>query len=388
MSEDGEGGPMGLDRWAEALIWRNTLREAEGKDLTNALAREWQHWYADLENQRAFDDVSRLLSDRGLYRTRPRPRRAELEADGYDLSVPIAEWRKTHTPRLTRRECASAGNWRRWLSGGIAVAAVAAVAVLVVRWPLRFWSAVGLSGPVVYQTNVGELEVVHLRDGSSIALGGRTELSVAFSAQRRSVSLIEGQAWFKVAHDPRWPFVVAAGDGTITAVGTAFLVTRDSDQVVVTVTEGAVEITARRLGQPPLGLDQGFTLKPVLAPIRVSRGEEVAFSDKGTLSPVKHADIHAATAWTHGRLTFDDQPLRYVVETVDRYSSLHIAVSPSAGALRFSGIVFDDEIEAWLRGLERIFPVAVEERGAAVCIHLRNSKPPRGRSHKSCAPQP
>lgn len=385
MSQEIEKGTKSVDRWAEALTWHDTLRESEEKELTNALAREWQYWYADAENRRIFDAVSRLLADGDRYRTPRRPKREELEADRYDPSIPIAEWRKRHVPHALQKKCASVGNWWRWWSGGLAVAAVAASAVLVILWPAGFHSALSIwNGPAVYQTKVGEVRDVRLRDGSSIVLGGRTELSVAFSGRRRSVKLIEGQAWFKVAHDPHWPFAVTVGDGTITDVGTAFAVTRDSDRVVVTVTEGAVEVTARNARHLPLTFSAGLGGAPVLAPIRVNGGEEVAYSDSGALSPVKPADTHAATAWTRGRLIFDNQPLRYVVETVDLYSSRHIAVSPSAGALRFSGIVFATEIDDWLVGLERIFPVTVEEREAAVCIHLRASTHAPARSDPSC----
>lgn len=384
MNEDVEEGPMGTDRWAEALTWHVILRETADKDLTSAVGREWQQWHADAENQRIFDAVSRLLSDRDLYRKRRRPSRAELAADRYDLSLPIVEWRKTATLRVPRNQGASGRYWWRWLSGGFAVAALAAIAVLVMQLPLRFWSGAGVSGRVVYQTNVGELQNIHLPDGSSIILGGRTELSIAFSAQRRSVSLVEGEAWFQVAHHSHWPFVVAAGDGTITDVGTAFLVQRDSDRVVVTVTQGTVEVAPSPLVRSTPGIDQGVAPAPVLSRIRVTQGEELAFTDKGALSAVKQTDTHAATAWTHGRLTFDDVPLRYVVESVDRYSSRHIAVIASAGSLRFSGIVFDNEIEDWLQGLAKIFPVTVEERETAVCIHLRDSTPNRDSSDASC----
>lgn len=384
MNEDVEESPMGTDRWAEALTWHVTLREAADKDLTSAVGREWQKWHADPENQRIFDDVSRLLADRDPYCRCRRPTRAELEADRYDVSVPIAEWRKTRAPRVSRKQRASGGYWWRWLSGGFAVAALAAIAVLVMRLPLRFWPGAGVSGPVVYQTNVGELRNIHLPDGSNIILGGRTELSVGFSGQRRSVSLVEGEAWFQVAHHSHWPFVVVAGDGTITDVGTAFVVTKDSDRVLVAVTEGTVEVSAAPPMRSTLGNDKRVALTPVLAPVRVTQGEELAFSDNGTLSPVTRTDPHSATAWTHGRLIFDNQSLRYVVEAVDRYSSRHIAVSPLAGSLRFSGIVFNNEIGDWLQGLEKIFPVRVEEGEGAVCIHLRDSTPGRESSDASC----
>jgi transmembrane sensor len=380
VKEGGEGDPMRADRWTEALTWRETLQEAGARDVTNPPAREWQRWYADAENQRIFDAVSRLLGDRILYCRRRRPSREKLEADEYDPSIPIAEWRKRHSSRLMRNEHAPAANWARWLSGGFAAATVALIAVLVIVWPPRFRS-------VGYQTSIGELRTVHLRDGSTIILGGRTELSVAFSGQRRSVKLIEGQAWFKVAHDPNWPFVVAAGGGTITDVGTAFVVTRENDRVVVTVTYGTVEVTTQKPQRTPHTIAQGVAPTRVLTPIRVTEGEELAYSDKGTLSPIVYTDLHAATAWTHGRLTFDDKPLRDVVTAVDRYSSRKIAVTQRAGALRLSGIVHTNEIDDWLHGLEKIFPVRVEQRGATVCIDVRDLTPAPRQADTPCSTQ-
>lgn len=363
---------MGIDRWSQALSWHDTLREADEKELTHAVGREWQDWYADAENRRIFDAVSRLLADRALYRERRRPSKAKLAEDSYDLSVPVAEWRRAHAPRESRKCRPSAASRWLWLSGGIGAAAIVALFVFWVR-PLRLGG--GPASPAVYQTGVGGLKDVRLPDGSSIILGARTRLSVALSSERRSVHLIEGQAWFKVVHDPHRPFVVAAGNGTITDVGTAFLVTRESDRVVVTVTEGVVDVTTRPSMRRSVGIQHGVVARPVLAPIRVIRGEELAFDDNGAFGAVKRTDTHAATAWTHGRLIFDDQPLRYVVDTVNRYSSRRIVVGASAGALRFSGIVFDDEIDDWLRSLQTIFPVTVQERPSAVSIRMRSANP-------------
>ncbi|HEX3843997.1 MAG TPA: FecR domain-containing protein [Steroidobacteraceae bacterium] len=358
------------DRWAQALTWYGTLQGADEKQLTTAVGCAWQEWYAHPENRRTFDGVSCFLAERGLYRKRRRRRSIELEQDQYDLSLPVAEWLGTKPPHesapqylLHRR--------RWWLVGSSAIAAASVVVILSVLWFVR--SSYGAS--IAYQTPVGRLREVHLSDGSSITLGGDTKVLVAFSAQRRSVRLIEGQAWFKVAHNPHRPFVVAAGDGTITAVGTAFLVTRDSDRVLVTVTEGAVEVSAQALASISLSIYRSLTARPLLIPVRVSRGEELALGDNGELSSIGPIDTRAATAWMQGRLTFDDQPLRYVIETIDRYSARHIIVSPAAGALRFSGIVFDSQIESWFKSLEAIFPVSVKEQGAVIRIEMRSSTP-------------
>lgn len=386
MSRREEDDPMDFDRWSEALSWRAILHDAKEEDLTNAVGREWQSWYSDAENRGTFDAVTRMFADSASYRKRARPEKAELDADQYDLSVPIAEWqrRRTSSAAPGRRSFTGAMWWL--LAGGMA-ATLVAIAALVFLMPLRLWLKVSPSHPVVYETGVGNLQDAHLRDGSSIVLGGRTKLSVAFSAQRRSVRLIEGEAWFRVAHNAHWPFVVTVGGSTITDVGTAFVVTLDSDRVFVTVTEGAVAVSGPQSGLAAPGVNQSTALSPAaLAPIHVTRGEELSVGNDGALGPVKPADPHAATAWIHGRLIFYDMPLRYVVEAVDRYSSRHIVIGSSAGVLRFGGVVYDDQIEDWLKSLEAIFPVTVKDQGADVRIEMRHSPPATG--ELSSQPQP
>lgn len=354
------------DRWVEALDWYTTLIESDAAKLTNAVGRKWQEWYAESENRRVFDDLSRLLADRSLYRTRCQRRSAELAGNEYDPSVPISDWRRARSRRRTQSQPA-VGRTQWWLLAP-------GITALLLIWCLVQLADGGrpVSRRFVYQTDTGHIRDIRLRDGSQIVLGGRTRLTVVLSAKSRSVSLIEGQAWFKVADNPRWPFAVAAGNGTIKDLGTAFLVTRESDRVLVTVTQGAVEVSTKPRRQPPVA---GAALRAALVPIRVDRGEELVFEDDGTVGPVKQADIHAATAWTRGRLTFNNQPLRYVIETVQRYSTRRIVMDPSAGAVRVSGVVFADQIEDWIRTLKKVVPISVEEGAVEAGVERRSLKP-------------
>src|SRR5690606_27572020 len=70
----------------------------------------------------------------------------------------------------------------------------------------------------------------------------RTRIVVDFSSATRSVFIDSGEAYFEVAHDAARPFVVHAGGGTITAVGTAFNVHSVLGRVSVAVVEGAVNV--------------------------------------------------------------------------------------------------------------------------------------------------
>lgn len=373
MSEAEEALPEGTKRWFEALTWHETLTEADASQLTSALVRDWQTWYADRENRRLFDHLSQLVVDGRAQRPRSQRWRADITNDEYDVAVPIAPWRKARIPSSARDRWLSPARWWLGLTGAVAIAVTAAIVVLMLSQP---WGSVGArqeGASLTFRTGIGGLKKVHLSDGSDITLGGQTELRVDLSTQVRSVELIQGEAWFSVAHDPKWPFVVHAGDGAITAVGTAFLVTRNSDRVVVTVTEGTVTVSTAPLLSWSSSPRRAATSLHAAAPVRVTRGEEVSYRDNGSLASVVKADTHAATAWTRGRLIFDDEPLRYVIENVNRYFPRHISWTPAAGRLRFSGVIFDGEIEDWLKRLPDVVPVDVnaDERGADICIRMR-----------------
>jgi ferric-dicitrate binding protein FerR (iron transport regulator) len=58
-----------------------------------------------------------------------------------------------------------------------------------------------------------------------------------------------------------------------------------------------------------------------------------------------------------------------VIEDVQRYSVRKIALDPSAGDLRYSGIVLQKNVDQWLRGLPEIFPgLVVEDSADAILI--------------------
>src|SRR5690606_27077091 len=54
--------------------------------------------------------------------------------------------------------------------------------------------------------------------------------------------LDKGQAFFRVAKDRRYPFVVSAAGRTVTALGTAFDVRVDSGALKVVLVEGKVRV--------------------------------------------------------------------------------------------------------------------------------------------------
>jgi transmembrane sensor len=81
-----------------------------------------------------------------------------------------------------------------------------------------------------------------LPDGSRAQLNLGAEIVTAFTAEKRLVKLVRGEALFTVTKDTTRPFVVSAGAIEVKAVGTAFAVRYDPVHVEVLVTEGTVAV--------------------------------------------------------------------------------------------------------------------------------------------------
>ena len=105
---------------------------------------------------------------------------------------------------------------------------------------------------------------VRLADGSAVELGPDSEVATHFDGATRGIVLVNGAARFRVAHDAAHPFVVTAGDRTVTARGTVFEVALRPEGLVVTMVEGVVDVGHKQGSGPHLP-----------APIRLRRGDRL-----------------------------------------------------------------------------------------------------------------
>jgi transmembrane sensor len=310
----------------------------------------WQAWiHESPANAEAFariEEISQALRDLSAPAA---VSAALLASDRYDASVPIGEWK----PR---------GAAPRWPWTTLGVAASLALFALA----LAFWRAPA-AATNAFETEVGENRSVTLADGSVISLGGDTRIEVAMSENVRAIELTKGEALFKVAKDAARPFKVRAGDATIVAVGTEFNVERDSDRAVVSVTEGRVEVKPF-VGLLPVSLLQGF--KPKLRSVRVNAGQQTTAGSAGIEEPTKMED--PATGWQIGHLAFRLQPLRYVLEDVNRYAHKPIVLeTESMGTLVITGTVERENIGGWVKSLEHAFDLQATEEADQIVLRAR-----------------
>ncbi len=247
MTEKRGAGAPDTARWDEALAWHLRIEDAHETEMPYDRIQAFRTWVADERNRRTYDQLCDLMSDPGRYRKQTYPTSARLAADDHDPSLPLPLSQASPVWPGEQQFSAPQPSHSRWrkltaLAATVLVASCGALLYLE-RTGFRWWAA-GNRMPSVqrYQTASGKVSSVQLADGSTVVLGGQSSFTVKFTTAQRAVTLEQGEAWFNVSRDRLRPFTVAAGPRTITAVGTAFDVRRDSDQVVVTVTEGSVDV--------------------------------------------------------------------------------------------------------------------------------------------------
>jgi transmembrane sensor len=342
-----------MDRQAihsEAARWFTRLQAAE-LPLEETLA--WQRWMAlDTRHAEAFGRLEEVWHE---FSVLPRPAllpRDALAQDEYDGSVPVNEW----TAQAKRS---------RWQRPPFLLALAASAALMVVG--IATVSTHRTAGEEILETRVGENRTVTLADGSRVSLGGQSRVKVNLRARQRDLTLSRGEALFVVAKDATRPFVVRAGSATVTAVGTQFNVQRTADRVVVSVLEGKVDVQPMLAVLAIPGLEG---LSPVVVHGQdksLNAGHRAVVDRDGMGATVNLPDMSVATAWERGRLAFEDEPLRYVVEIVNRYSRRQIVIEDSGIAdLRVSGTVVEDHIDGWVASLNTAFGIRADEDGETI----------------------
>lgn len=142
---------------------------------------------------------------------------------------------------------------------------------------------------------------------------------------------------------------------------------RDSDRAVVSVTEGRV-VVKPATGLLPESLMQEF--KPKLRSVRVSAGQQTTAGSAGIEEPTKMED--PATGWEVGHLAFRLQPLRYVLEDVNRYAHKPIVLeTESMGSLVITGTVERENIGGWVKSLEHAFDLQATEEADQIVLRAR-----------------
>ena len=166
-----------------------------------------------------------------------------------------------------------------------------------------------VGAPFIVKADKGDKATIELPDGTNVVLNSASQLSYLnnFGENGRRVQL-NGEAYFKVAHDEKRAFIVQVGDLEVKVLGTSFNVSayEDAKDVTVVLLEGKVGVYAPKMSH---------IMKP---------GDKIEYNKathKITATQVHPSDY---IEWTKGNIYFEKESLENIMKTLSRIYDVEI----------------------------------------------------------------
>jgi transmembrane sensor len=248
---------------------------------------------------------------------------------------------------------ANSGTRRIWMRLLSAVASVAVLA-LVAGGIAAYLSSARYTA---YATTVGGHETLTLDDRTQIELNTDTAIRILENKKERKVILDRGEAYFQVTHDAARAFVVLAGSGSVTDLGTKFLIRRDPARLEVAVMEGRARFDPSNIGPR--------ARSAVLVPGDVA----VTTADTVAVRKAPPQALNNALGWRRGMLVFENATLADAAAELNRYNHEKLIIADAAAArLTFGATLPTTDVEAFTDVAKDVLGLRVEKRGGQIVI--------------------
>lgn len=256
----------------------------------------------ELQRFRAWHDLS--SAHRRAFR-RERAFWQQLEVlDGRSSGMP---------PNLPPRPQRQPAVGRRLLLVGGGLAACAVVAGIAAP-RLQLWMGADL------WTGIGEQAEFTLPDGTVATLNTDSAIGLDFTPDLRLVTLLKGEAEFRVKGQDVSPFRVATLGGNSDCSAATFVVKNFDGMATVTVSDGDVRVDA------PADPDAQST--PSARSVAIGAESQTTYVVGEPPRPASAADISAVLAWRSGRVIFEGRPFGAAIAELGRYLPERIVLAP------------------------------------------------------------
>jgi len=231
------------------------------------------------------------------------------------------------------------------------LAKVASFLIVIGTGALLYLGNMSAPSSQQFETLTGTQKTIQLADESTIILDTNSRIHVTYSRDKRALILEKGQAHFSVAPDKERPFVVQAGLGEITALGTAFDIRLEGTTTVVKLIEGKVDVTSVSEDR-----NTSKTLTKTL-----NAGQQLSIIH-GELSKIEAIDFIQSEAWKMGKVIFRDTPLKDAIREMNRYTNKkYILAGNTMGDIPISGIFNISNTDMFTKSLVTYFPLQANE---------------------------
>jgi transmembrane sensor len=208
-----------------------------------------------------------------------------------------------------------------------------------------------------FRTPIGGRQILTFADGTTIELNTNTLLRARIDSHQRTAELIHGEAYFKVKHDSRNPFVVTVAGHKVVDLGTEFAIRTDNAKTQVSLFTGRAEL------EPAEGRASGRSTLLTPGDIAIAKANTVSVTRRSV------ADLSSTSAWRHGLLVFRYTPLRDAIAEINRYNTDKLVIADGTIANKtVYGTVPTQSIQAFVRVATSALGLRVEKQGTEYVI--------------------
>lgn len=233
-------------------------------------------------------------------------------------------------------------------------ACVAAVGVLVAGVTMNTLNTSAPTQTIIaqnnFETTLGEQSTFYMQDNTKLVLNTNSKVRVTYTDKQRLFELERGELHVTVAHNDELPLSVHANGQVIQAVGTAFNVEIQHDEVELIVTEGKVLVAEDDPALDPMQLTDVYLPTTSLP---VSEGQMVQLGSLNTdVTTLEMGDVKANLSWKQGNLIFRGETLEEALQEVSRYTRYDFEFSDDdIKTLRIAGLFKTEEVDTLLAAI-------------------------------------
>ena len=210
--------------------------------------------------------------------------------------------------------------------------------------------------PLIVTVERGQKANITLPDGSKVWLNSQSKLTYSpnFNVKTREL-LLDGEAFFEVAHNPEKPFIVRSNDIAVEALGTAFGVKAYNEDNLISsiLLRGKVRVTTP---------DGESILKP---------NERIMY-DKTTRKKIKSRVINSKDfkGWIHNELRYENVSLEDIAKDIQRIYNVNVLfANERLKNQRFTGSVNNNSLESMLSIITLTSPVSFHVKDQQVTFY-------------------
>lgn len=291
---------------------RDIDRFFEGK-LSKKEAKEFLNWLDSCASEDTYNAIIADIWAKDVYNS-------DLNQDKENVNIPVLAESKTRkntnsypTKKSSSKKSKSIKHYLGLAASLILVFSVSYVFYFNTPEKEKIETSVFKEAVAIERsTPRGNKKIITLPDGSTVVLNAESKLTYSSDfAQNRTIKL-EGEGFFEVVRDEKYPFTVITENIATTALGTSFNIKayKGNPDIQVTLATGKVRVQNN--------IDQNQ--------IEIQPGQAVYYSEDKHTFEKNDVDLAHFISWKEGILQFKKIPFNQIVEDLERWYGVEIKI--------------------------------------------------------------